>query len=147
MKIPVHRCHKDAKLPSYARPHDAGADIYALEDATFGPFETKLLPTGLKVAIPCGYEIQIRPRSGLSLKTPLRIPNSPGTIDAGYRDEVGVIMQNTSSQEVQIKKGDRIAQMVLQRVPQIQWEEKETVEDIGENRRSGFGGSDNDSRE
>jgi len=94
--IKVEICRENIQLPEYANPGDAGIDIYAAEDVTINPGETKIIPTGLKVAIPTGYEIQVRPRSGLSAKTPLRVPNSPGTIDAGYRDEVGVILTNTS---------------------------------------------------
>lgn len=84
------------EMPSYATENDAGMDIRASEDITIAPGQTVVVRTGLRVAIPEGYEIQIRPRSGLSLKTPLRVANSPGTIDSGYRGEVGVIITNTS---------------------------------------------------
>ena len=91
---------------------------------------------------PEGYEIQVRPRSGLSYKTPLRIVNSPGTIDAGYRDEIGVIMQNTSQTEsYEIKSGDRIAQLVLQKLPTISWVQVDNVLAIGQDRGGGFGSS------
>ena len=85
---------EDAQIPTYANVTDAGADIYSIEDVTVHPGETVFVHTGIKVAIPDGYEIQIRPRSGLSLKTNMRIANAPGTIDAGYRDEIGVIVTN-----------------------------------------------------
>ena len=162
---------EDANLPIYAHETDAGMDIYANEDITIAPGETKLIHTGLKMAIPEGYEIQVRPRSGLSLKTPLRICNAPGTIDAGYRDEIGIIMQNTSERfytdgagEIHvmpdceknhytidskdnrkgwydIKKGDRVAQIVLSEVPQIRFKKVDSVAKIGEDREGGFGSS------
>lgn len=162
-----------AKTPFYAHTSDAGMDIYANEDITLAPGETKLIHTGIKVAIPDGYEIQVRPRSGLSLKTPLRICNAPGTIDAGYRDEIGIIMQNTSERfftdgvgivkvmpDIEknhytidskgnckgwydIKKGDRIAQIVLQAVPRIEWETVDSVSDVEGNRGGGFGSTGN----
>jgi dUTP pyrophosphatase len=142
VRIKLEKCHSEARTPTYARAGDAGMDIYAVEDQLIEPNHTIIIKTGLKVAIPEGYEIQIRPRSGLSLKTALRLPNSPGTIDAGYRDEIGIIVHNTSlNDEYTVKKGDRIAQMVLQRVPMIEWELTDCVNSIGENRGGGFGSS------
>lgn len=94
IQIPIELCHPDAKIPQYANIDDSGLDIYALDDYTIAPGETKLIPTGFKVALPPGYELQVRPKSGRALKTKLRIANTPGTIDAGYRDEVGVIIEN-----------------------------------------------------
>lgn len=94
IQIPIELCHPDAKLPEYAHLSDSGLDLYALDDYTIAPGETKLIPTGLKVAIPPGYELQVRPKSGRALKTKLRVANTPGTIDAGYRDEIGVIIEN-----------------------------------------------------
>ena len=99
VEVALEICDPRAKVPAYATPGDAGMDIAAIEDIKIKPGQTVIVRTGLKVAIPEGYEIQVRPRSGLSYKTPLRIVNSPGTIDAGYRDEIGVIMQNTSQTE------------------------------------------------
>jgi dUTP pyrophosphatase len=141
-QIFIEKCHPNAKIPSYARKGDAGMDIYAVEDLLVRPGQTVIVITGLKVAIPEGYEIQIRPRSGMSVKTPMRVANSPGTIDAGYRDEIGIIMQNTSMNlEYQIRQGDRIAQMVLKKVPMIEWVPVENIESIGFNRGGGFGSS------
>lgn len=94
IQVPIELCHPDAKIPQYAHIDDSGLDIYALDDYTIAPGETKLIPTGFKVALPPGYELQVRPKSGRALKTKLRIANTPGTIDAGYRDEVGVIVEN-----------------------------------------------------
>lgn len=156
IKIHIEKCRDTAVIPAYANPDDAGMDIYAAVDITLRPGETGIVPTGLKVAIPDGFELQVRPRSGISYRTKLRVTNSPGTIDSGYRDEVGIIMTNTSPLETagdirtleksnggdgtyEIKKGDRIAQFVLARVPMIVFEETEDVTEIGINRGGGFG--------
>ena len=119
--VKVQKIHEDAVIPEYAHTTDAGADICAIEDVTVKPHTTVLIRTGLKVAIPIGYEIQIRPRSGMSLKTTMRVANTPGTIDAGYRGEVCVIMENTGNLTYNISKGDRVAQMVIMPVPMINW--------------------------
>ena len=92
-KVYVEIYRENVQLPTYSNIGDAGMDIRAAENVEIMPGETKIIPTGLKVAIPAGYEIQIRPRSGLSLKTPLRIANSPGTIDSGYRDYSNLIIR------------------------------------------------------
>ena len=140
VKIPVSICREGVSLPAYARPGDAGMDIRSAVDMTVAPGCTAAVPTGIKVAIPEGYEIQVRPRSGLSLKTSLRIPNSPGTIDSGFRDEICVIVWNSDKEkEINIKKGDRIAQLVLQKVPVIDFYLTEDVSSIGEDRGGGFG--------
>lgn len=162
IRVKVTKLSDKAILPTYAHPTDAGCDIYAAETVTFKPGETKIVKTDLAVAIPPGYEIQIRPRSGMSYKTPMRIPNSPGTIDCEYRGNVGVIMQNTNGivySEIKedgirdivsidptadpytIHEGDKIAQMVLNEVPMIDWNKVETVDDLGATQRGkgGFG--------
>lgn len=152
----IEICREDVELPNYANVGDAGMDIRSAVDLEIKPQETVAVPTGIKVAIPVGYEIQVRPRSGISLKTPMRVPNSPGTIDAGYRDEVCVIMHNSSNANVgvftlsdkgnkqgtyKINKGDRIAQLVLKEVPIINWVKVDSVKDEGINRGGGFGSS------
>lgn len=121
--VRVFREDENVKLPTYADTGAAGMDIYSNQDKMLLPSETAIISTGLKAVIPGGYEIQIRPRSGLSKKTGLRIPNSPATIDASYRGEIGVLVQNTSNEKIEIKKGDKIAQMVLNKVPRIEWKE------------------------
>lgn len=136
--IDVVKLRDDVILPKYAHDSDVGADIYAAEEITLKPQATEIVPTGIKVAIPIGYEIQIRPRSGLSLKTKLRVANAPGTIDPAYRQEVGVIITNTGNLSYTIKKGDRIAQMVVMPVPMIQWNE---VDELDETDRTGGYGS------
>lgn len=139
--VKVQKIHKDAVIPEYAHVTDAGADIYAIEDMTVKPHTTVLVKTGLKVAIPTGYEIQIRPRSGMSFKTTMRVANTPGTIDAGYRGEVCVIMENTGNLTYNISKGDRVAQMVIMPVPMINWIETNELDntDRGE---GGIGSTD-----
>jgi dUTP pyrophosphatase len=128
-------------------------DIMASELTIIEPGETKVIPTGLKVEIPIGYEIQIRPRSGLSLNTPLRISNSPGTIDSGYRDEIGIIVTNISTSDTSaplnlatkgnkqgtyiIGVGDRVAQIVLSKVYRIEF--IEAALDMTNDRKGGFG--------
>ena len=94
VQIPIELCHEDAKIPQYAHISDSGMDVYAVEDVTIHPGETVLVRTGIKVALPPGYEIQVRPKSGRALKTKLRVANTPGTIDQGYRDEIKVIIDN-----------------------------------------------------
>ncbi|MDF2524697.1 MAG: dUTPase [Clostridiales bacterium] len=158
VEVFIEVCRDGAVLPFYAKPGDAGMDVCAAEEVEIKPGETKIIPTGLKLAIPDGYEIQVRPRSGISFKTPLRLSNSPGTIDSGYRDELGIIMTNTSeacgknedemlgisSKENKkgtyiINKGDRIAQIVLQVVPRIKFTVVDSVKEIGTDRGGGFG--------
>ena len=109
ISIPIELCHKDAKIPTYANMTDAGVDIYALEDIQILPGETKLIKTGLKVAVPAGYELQVRPKSGVSLRTKLRVANTPGTIDSGYRDEIGIIIENVENpiQDISYQKLER----------------------------------------
>jgi len=120
VKIPLKIAKVDslAFMPEYAKEGDAGFDLYSVECKTLKPFETKVFKTGLKMEIPFGYEVQIRPTSGKSLKTHLRVANSPGTIDSGYRGEVGVIIQNTHPKSnIYISIGERLAQGVLKKVP------------------------------
>jgi dUTP pyrophosphatase len=131
-------------LPAYANPCDSGMDIRSNENVTLEPKQTRLIPTGVFVGLPPGYEIQVRPRSGLSLKTKLRVANSIGTIDEGYTGEICVIMENTHGAEpITIATGERIAQLVLQRVPRIEWEQVESIDELGSTERGadGFGSS------
>ncbi|MBW0177709.1 MAG: dUTP diphosphatase [Sediminibacterium sp.] len=127
-------------LPVYATVGSSGVDIRAhLEQAiTIKPSERMLVPTGIFLEIPLGYEIQIRPRSGLAIKQGITCLNTPGTIDADYRGEVKVILINLSSEEQTIQPGDRIAQMVLQKVERIEWEATDTLDET-ERGTGGFG--------
>jgi dUTP pyrophosphatase len=116
---------KDLALPAYATEHSAGMDLLAAIDApiTLQPHERKLIPTGIAIALPDGYEAQVRPRSGLALKNGISIVNAPGTVDADYRGEVGVILINTSNEPFTIERGMRIGQMVIAPYTRAQWSE------------------------
>lgn len=113
--IPVELCHPNAQLPTYAHDGDDGADVYAIQNDEILPRQIKIIPTGIKMAIPRGWAISVRPRSGLSAKTYLRIANTPGTIDANYLAEVGIILENTGTEPIVISTNDRIAQLILER--------------------------------
>lgn len=138
VRVKVKKIHPDAVIPQYKTSGSAGFDLYAIEDVEIQPGETKQIRTGLIFEIPEGYEIQIRPRSGMSLKTPLRISNAPGTIDSDYRGEVMIIAENTSIVPFSVEKGTRIAQGVLQKVPQAEFIEVEKVSET-ERGEGGFG--------
>lgn len=169
MNVKIKRLHPEAIIPRYARHGDAGFDLYSTKDVIIEPGETRLIPTGLAFEIPTGYEMQIRPRSGISLKTKLRVANSPGTIDSGYRGEVKVIIDNLGPDDTYrggreiryarnidekgiriddyvsdgsyiIRKGDRIVQGVIVPVVRAEFEE---VSELSETDRGsgGFGHS------
>lgn len=140
-ELKVKKLHPDAILPSRNNPDDSGLDLYALEDTLVNPQETKIIKTGVSFGIPRGCEIQVRPRSGMSLKTPMRVANTPGTVDRSYTGECCAIMTNTSlDKEFLIKRGDRIAQAVL--CPVLILDPVE-VDSLGETDRgsNGFGSS------
>jgi dUTP pyrophosphatase len=144
MKIKIKKLHPDAVMPKYATEGAAGFDLVALEDYTLFAGGTVLVKTGLSVEIPEGYEMQVRPRSGLSLKTFLRVANSPGTVDSDFRAEVCVIMTNANfftrdyDTSIFIKKGERIAQGVICPVVQAEFEVVEELSDT-ERGSGGFG--------
>lgn len=125
-------------LPEYATPASAGVDLRASEGCVIQPGERALVPTGLRIALPDGYEAQVRPRSGLALKHGITLPNAPGTIDADYRGEVGVILMNLGSEPFVVEPGDRIAQMVFAPVARVAWTEAETL-DATKRGEGGFG--------
>ena len=160
--IPIEFCNKNARMPIYAHETDAGLDIYSTEDINISPGETILIKTGLKVAIPVGYELQVRPKSGISLKTKLRVANTPGTIDSGYRDEIGIIIENIEhpiqdisyhfdnnnkividsilhGKTYSIEKGQKIAQLVLNKISKANFVLVDTVNKIEGDRGGGFG--------
>jgi dUTP pyrophosphatase len=128
-------------VPRYAHGpnEDAGMDLHSVEAVTLAAGETKPVATGLAIELPAGYEAQIRPRSGLALKHAITLPNSPATIDPGYRGEIRVILHNLGREPFQIRPGERIAQMVVARYEAVEWEEG----DLAESRRGegGFGSS------
>lgn len=127
-------------LPRYATPLSAGMDVRANIDeaVVLRPLERAMIPTGLYVELPAGYEMQIRPRSGLAAKHGITVLNSPGTIDADYRGEIRVILVNLSNEEFRIEGGERIAQMVVARHEQVEWELAEELSD-SERGAGGFG--------
>lgn len=130
------------ELPEYATGQSAGMDLRANIDTpiTLKPLQRCLVPTGLYIALPDGYEAQVRPRSGLALKFGVTVLNSPGTIDADYRGEIRVIMVNLSSEDFVVNDGDRIAQMVVVRYEQIEWSDVDVLDET-ERGDGGFGHS------
>ena len=165
LSIPIELCHPDAKFPEYQHLGDAGADLYAIEDVEILPGETKIIPTGIKMAIPKGYGLLIQPRSGMTAKTKLRICNTPGLIDSNYVDEIKVIMENVEAPLAEfsyefddvthrpvitsivhgrpyyIEKGQRFAQIRLVEVPTMMFTQVESVSAISEDRGGGLGSS------
>lgn len=141
MKVQIINTSHHA-LPQYATAQSAGMDLRANLDApiVLKPLQRCLVPTGLFMALPDGFEAQVRPRSGLALKKGVTVLNTPGTIDADYRGEIGVILVNLSGQEFVIEDGERIAQMVISRYEQIAWEEVDVLSDT-ERGAGGFGHS------
>jgi len=131
ISVKVKRLKKDLPLPEYAHLYDSGVDlINAYDSVSIAPGERAIVPTGIAVAIPEGFELQIRPRSGWALKKGITVLNTPGTIDAGYRGEIGIILLNTDSNEtVVVESGQRIAQAVLARCERISWNEVEELDD------------------
>ena len=125
-------------LPAYATDGAAGMDVLAAEDATIAPGQRHAVATGLSVAIPAGYEIQVRPRSGLALKHGIAVPNTPGTIDSDYRGELKVILINHGAEDFAIARGDRVAQLVLAPVTQATWDEVDKLDDTARG-AGGFG--------
>jgi dUTP pyrophosphatase len=166
VNVKIKRLHPDAVIPRYAHEFDAGFDLVAVEDVLIEPGETKLVRTGLAMSLPPNYELQIRPRSGISLRTKLRVANAPGTVDAGFRGEIGVIVDNIAQKGKRvsyvgnldykisylpngekrpfntmiIRKGDRIAQGVIKPVEYAHFVE---VDELDETERGtgGFGSS------
>jgi dUTP pyrophosphatase len=123
--VNIKRTHQDASLPEYAYMGDSGADIFSVEDCILQPMERRAIATGLTAEIPIGFELQVRPRSGLALKTGVTVLNTPGTIDSGYRGEIKAILINLGSEPYQVTKGQRIAQLVLAPVYPAVFEEVE----------------------
>lgn len=141
MRIRIKKLHPEAHLPEYAHGplEDAGMDLRSVVDATLEPNIPQCIPTGLALEIPSGYEVQIRPRSGLALKHAITLPNSPATIDPGYRGELKVILLNLGTSPYEIHAGDRIAQMIVARYEPVEWEETELADSV--RGAGGFGSS------
>ena len=140
MKIKVFN-NSQNELPQYATPQSAGLDLRAdiKQDIILFPGERILVPTGLHIQLPVGYEAQVRPRSGLAIKKGITCLNSPGTIDADYRGDVGVVLINHGSESFTIKPGERIAQMVIAKHETAEWEPVESMDELEETKR-GSGG-------
>ena len=139
LHVLVQRLDQELPLPSYAHPDDAGADLVTAVDLELAPGERAVLPTGIAVALPEGYAAFVHPRSGLAARFGVSLVNAPGTIDAGYRGEIKVIVVNLDpASDVDIRRGDKIAQLVVQRVEQV---ELDVVEDLPASERGpgGFG--------
>ena len=136
--VKIKKLHPDAKLPEYATEHAAGADLSSVEDLIVAPGARQPVSTGLSMEIPVGYELQIRPRSGLALKNGITVMNTPGTIDADYRGEIKVILYNSTATPFQVTKGNRIAQGVFARVHRGDFE---VVDELSDTARGtgGFG--------
>ncbi|HUS07481.1 MAG TPA: dUTP diphosphatase [Bryobacteraceae bacterium] len=141
MRVKIKKLVDTAFLPTYAHgpEEDAGMDLRSLVGVVLAPGVPQAVPTGLTMEVPSGYEAQVRPRSGLALKHAITVPNSPGTIDPGYRGEVKVILLNLGKTEYVIHAGDRIAQLVIARYEEVVWDEG----DLNESARGegGFGSS------
>ena len=139
MNVLIKRLDPELPIPAYSKEGDAGADIVSAIDFTLNPGERKLVPTGMAIAMPIGYVCLVHPRSGLAVKHGVSIVNTPGTVDAGYRGELQVILINTDPKDsVTFKRGDRIAQLVFQKVERAEFEE---VSELPESMRGdgGFG--------
>lgn len=138
MKLLVEKIEKDAVIPFKAHEGDAGMDLFSIEDIILKPMERKLIHTGIRIQLPKNTEAQIRPRSGLALKYGITVLNTPGTIDEGYRGEIGIILINLGTEEFKVEKGMKIAQMVIKTTLTLKVEE---VVELNETTRGegGFG--------
>ena len=139
MQIQIERINKDIKIPEYQHyGEDAGLDLHSAENTVLESGEYKLIKTGIKIAIPEGYGGFVYPRSGLALKHGITVLNADGVIDPGYRGEIGVILINHGDNDFEIKKNDRIAQLIIHRTFSVEWDE---VEDLSKSKRGsgGFG--------
>lgn len=136
--LSVQRLHPDAVLPSYAHPGDAGLDLTSVAAVTLGPGERAAVPTGLALAVPRGWVGLVHPRSGLARRHGVTVANAPGTIDAGYRGEVMVLLVNLGEEAVTLAAGERVAQLLLQRVGSAEVQEVEALDDTARG-AGGFG--------
>ncbi|MPY97254.1 MAG: dUTP diphosphatase [Actinophytocola sp.] len=139
VQVPMSRLDPDVPLPRYAKPGDAGADLVTTTDAVIAPGERVVVGTGVAIALPVGYAAFVHPRSGLAARSGLSIVNAPGTIDAGYRGEIKVCLINHDPREsIKILRGDRIAQLIVQRVAQAEFVEVDELPD-SERGAGGYG--------
>ena len=141
LKIKIHKTDKELPTPKYKYDGDAGMDLYSAENMILSPAEIKKVSTGIKIAVPYGYEMQVRPRSGLALKYGISMINTPGTIDQGYRGIVHALLVNHGEKAYEIKRGERIAQAVFKKVELVDLEEVEELDENTERGQGGFGSS------
>lgn len=139
VNLDIQKLTPSAKIPTYAHETDACADIYADETVTIEPGQTAMISTGIALAIPVGFVVHIYPRSSIGAKTMLRLSNSVGVVDSGYRDEIKVVYTNTGDEPYTINEGDRIAQMSIDHAPKARFHTVSDVKEIGEDREGGFG--------
>jgi len=138
VKVTIKKIKDNAVVPCYVHPGDAGVDLYSTETYTLQPQERTLVSTGLEIAVPQGYEAQIRPKSGLALNHGLTILNTPGTIDSGYRGEVGILIINQSKEPYTISSGKKIAQMVFNKIETVEFMETDQLDET-QRGKGGFG--------
>ncbi len=138
MILKIKKLHPDAILPSYSHPGDAGLDLFSVEETEIEAGSVKLIKTGISIELPAGTEGQVRPRSGLALKHQLTVLNTPGTIDEGYRGEVGIIMINLGKEAFAVAKGMKIAQLLVKPVVRVEVQEAEELSDTARG-AGGFG--------
>ncbi|MBI4447467.1 dUTP diphosphatase [Candidatus Woesearchaeota archaeon] len=138
VKIKIEQIDKKLPLPKYHTTGSAACDLYSAEQTTIKNHEFKTIKTGIKIAVPKGYEAQIRPRSGLAAKNGISLVNTPGTIDSDYRGEIKIILINFGKEEFKINKGDRIAQLILNKIETVEWQPTENVNET-ERGQNGFG--------
>ena len=138
IEIKVKKINPDAIIPKYAHERDAGFDLYSVENYEINFRERVLVKTGLQVEIPRGYEMQIRPKSGLALKSGISVLNTPGTVDSGYRGEIGVILINHGSEIYAVKKGEKVAQVILNKIEKVLIVETENLSESSRG-EGGFG--------
>jgi dUTP pyrophosphatase len=138
LRVFIKRLDKNAKMPQYAHEGDAGVDLFANQEMTIKPGQIALVPTGIRIALPQGFEAQVRPKSGLALNHGITVLNTPGTIDACYRGEIGVIVVNHGKEPFKVERGKKIAQMVFSKVEKAELKE---VRELDETTRgdNGFG--------
>jgi dUTP pyrophosphatase len=136
--VKIKKLVDDAHIPDYAHFGDSGADLFSTEDTTLEPFERKGISTGLAAEVPMGFELQVRPKSGLALNSGLTVLNTPGTIDFGYRGEIKVILINLTQKPYQISKGQKIAQLVVAPVAYAKFQEEQELSDTSRG-EGGFG--------
>jgi len=138
MEMKIERIHENATLPQYAHEGDSGLDLYAVEDTIIEPGQRVLVKTGIKIQLPPNTEAQIRPKSGLALKKGITVLNTPGTVDEGYRGEIGVILINHSDTTYNVETGQKIAQMVIMPVVRVAVEEVPSLDETARG-EGGFG--------